>query len=299
MNTDKESRSNVPSAGEPTESTSAYCIDEGAFSVTVLSDGYITLPGEILVPGVTPEERSALLGRVDAPAGILRSQCNIPLIRTGTDLILVDIGAGAKYQSTDGKLSSNLQAANVDPEAITRIVFSHAHPDHIWATLADDGGLRFPNATYYIGATEWDFWMNPDYPTAMPPALHEFAIGAQRDLSAIKERVVMLNDGDEVVAGMRAVNSAGHTPGHMSFELAGPNGLLIMADVAHNSIVSFEHPEWCFGYDILPDLAIQNRVGLLKRAATDQIRLLGYHWTYPGVGYAEVRDCGFHFIADK
>jgi hypothetical protein len=26
---------------------------------------------------------------------------------------------------------------------------------------------------------------------------------------------------------------------------------------------------------------------LIERAASDRIKLLGYHWTYPGVGFAE------------
>jgi len=86
---------------------------------------------------------------------------------------------------------------------------------------------------------------------------------------------------------MQALDTAGHTPGHLSFALAGGDGLIIAADVATNQIVSFEHPEWKFGYDTIPDLAIQNRVRFVDRAATDRVKLLGYHWSYPGVGHVE------------
>ena len=274
-----------------------YSFTEGEFEITVLSDGYISLPGEILVPDVTPSDRAAILGRIDAPGGVVHAQCNIPLIRKGDDLILVDIGSGRKYQPSDGRLTENLVAAGVDPAQITKVVFTHAHPDHIWATLADDGGLRFPNAAYHIGAAEWDFWTDPDYLTSMPDALHDFARGAQRDLSALRERAVMMKPGDDIVTGLRALDTAGHTPGHMSLELAGSNGLLITGDVANNEIVSFEHPDWAFGYDTLPDLGISNRKRLLDRAATDRVRMLGYHWTYPGVGYAERRDGAYRFVS--
>ena len=280
----------------PALASPAYSFTHGDFHITVLSDGFITLPGEILVPKASAEERAEILSRIDAPNGVVRAKANIPLLRKGDDLILVDIGSGRKYQPTDGLLAADLQGAGIDPSAITKVVFTHAHPDHMWATLREEGGLRYPNATFYVSASEWDFWMDPDYLTTMPDALHDFVKGAQRDLNAVKERVVMLKAGDDVISGMRVLDTAGHTPGHISLELAGAEGLLITADVANNQIVSFEHPDWTFGYDTLPDLAIQNRQKLLDRAATDKVKLLGYHWEYPGIGFAERNGSAFRFV---
>ncbi len=275
---------------------SDYGFTQGEFKITVLSDGFITLPGEILVPDASAQERADILARTDAPGGVVRAKTNIPLIRKGNDLILVDIGAGRKYQPSDGDLTDNLKAAGTDPADVTKVVFTHGHPDHIWATLAEDGSLRFPNATYYVGATEWNFWMDPDYLTSMPEGLHDFARGAQRDLGAVGDRIVMLQPGDDVVTGLSVLDTAGHTPGHLSLELAGPEGLIITADVANNEIVSFEHPDWTFGYDTDPELAIQTRRRLLDRAAADRIKLLGYHWQYPGVGYVERKGSAFRFV---
>lgn len=275
----------------------SYRFTHGAFDVTVLSDGFITLPGEILVPDGATADRAAVLSQVDAPGGIVHAPCNLPLIRSGQEVILVDIGSAGRYQPTDGQLTENLRAAGVEPASVTRVVFTHAHPDHIWATLAEDGGLRFANATYHVGATEWDFWMDPDYATKAPAAFHDFFRGAQRDLTAVRDRVVRMKPGEDVVTGLRVLDTAGHTPGHLSLELAGAEGLLITADVANNQIVSFAHPDWAFGYDTLPDLAIRNRQKLLDRAATDRVKLLGYHWTYPGVGYAERKDGAYRFVS--
>lgn len=275
----------------------AFSFTQGEFQITVLSDGFISIPGDVMVPDVAPEERAAILARLDAPGGNVRAKCNIPLIRNGKDLILVDIGSGRKYQPSDGSLAEHLKAAGFDPTAITKVVFTHAHPDHIWATLADEGGLRYPNATYYVGAAEWNFWTDPNYLTAMPNALHEFARAAQRDLGAIQARVVMLKPGDDVVTGLRALDTPGHTPGHLSFELAGQEGLLITVDVATNEIVSFENPNRKFGYDTLPERAIATRRQLLDRAATDKIKLLGYHWAYPGIGYAERANGAYRFVS--
>ena len=273
-----------------------YAFQHGDFAIEILSDGHISIPADMVVAAARPEERAGMLERLAPRDGSLEINTNIPLIRTGADIILVDVGAGPKYQPTDGHLSRNLAATSLAPEAVTKVVFSHAHPDHIWGTIAEDGRLRFPNAIYYVGEMEWAFRMDPDYATTMPAGLHDLARGAQRDLGAIADRVVLLKPGQEVVTGMRALDTAGHTPGHLSFELSGEAGLIITADAATNQIVSFEHPEWSFGYDTIPDLAIRNRVRLGDRAAGDRVKLLGYHWAYPGIGHVERGRDGAHFL---
>jgi glyoxylase-like metal-dependent hydrolase (beta-lactamase superfamily II) len=274
-----------------------YSFVQGEFQITIVSDGYITVPIDIVAPEGTPEERNDILTRTgELKAGLVKSKTNIPVIRRGRDTILVDIGSGDKYQPSDGRLSANLKASGIDAGAVTKVVFTHAHPDHIWGTLTVEGDLRFPNATYYVGAAEWNFWMDPDYRANMPSVLHEFAEGAQRDLGAIRERVVMLAPGDDIVTGLRTLDTAGHTPGHLSLEMAGGTGLIISADAATNEIASFAHPRSRFGYDTIPDLAIRNRAHLIERAATDRIKLLGYHWTYPGVGFAERKGNGYRYV---
>jgi glyoxylase-like metal-dependent hydrolase (beta-lactamase superfamily II) len=286
---EREKRATAPSQN--------HSFGQGEFEITIVSDGYITVPIDIVAPEGSPEQRNDILRRTGNPqAGLVESKTNIPIIRKRDDLIIVDIGSGDKYQPSDGRLSANLAAAGIDRSAITKVVFTHAHPDHVWGTLTDSGHLRFPNATYYVGAAEWNFWMDPDYRNNMPAVLHEFAEGAQRDLGAVRDRVVMLKPGDDVVTGLRAIDTAGHTPGHLSLEMAGGEGLIISADAATNEIASFRDPSAPFGYDTIPDLAIRNRVRLIERAATDRIKLLGYHWTYPGVGFAERDGNGYRYV---
>ncbi|RDJ27228.1 MBL fold metallo-hydrolase [Bosea caraganae] len=276
----------------------AYRFKHGEFDITVISDGYLTLPAEIIMPTASVDERADLLKRLGGTADSAQMKTNIPVIRVGSDLILVDTGSGDKFQATAGNLVENLKAAGIDPAAITKVVFTHAHPDHSGGTLGKDGKLAFPNAAYYASAAEWQFWTNPDYKTAMPEALHPFAVGAQRDLFAVKDRVTLVKPGDEIVSGMRVLDTAGHTPGHISLELAGGAGLIITADAATNHLISFEHPDWRFGFDLQSDLAIANRKRLVDRAANERLKLLGYHWAYPGVGYAERNGSAFRFVAE-
>ncbi|HTO31233.1 MAG TPA: MBL fold metallo-hydrolase [Pararhizobium sp.] len=277
--------------------TETHRIAQGDFDITVLSDGYITLPADIIMPEASPAERTDILKRLGGNADSAPAPANIPVIRTAKDIVVIDVGSGTNFQATAGTFGTNFDTTGIDPKDATKVVFTHAHPDHTGGTLTEAGKLRFPNAEYFVSEKEWAFWTDPDFETKMPKALHDFARGAQRDLFAVKDRVNLVKDGDDIVTGMRVLDTAGHTPGHISLELAGGDGLIISADAATNRIVSFEHPGWKFGFDTEQDVAIRNRQALMDRAATDRIKLLGYHWTYPGIGYAERKGTGYRFAA--
>ncbi|WP_201841851.1 MBL fold metallo-hydrolase [Microvirga zambiensis] len=269
---------------------------QGDFDIIVVSDGFLTLPISIVAPEAAPLEQTDIIRRLGGNADTVQPRANIPLIRVGQDLILVDTGSGDKFQPTAGRLTANLAAVGVDPASVTKVVCTHAHPDHIGGTLAPGAGLTFPNATYFVSEAEWQFWTDPNYRTTMPDALHELARGSQRDLSAFKGRVNLVKPGEDIVAGMRVLGTAGHTPGHISLELAGGEGLIITGDAVTNHIVSFEYPGQKFGFDMQHDVAIANRKALLDRAANDKIKLLGFHWSDPGVGYAERKDNAYRFV---
>jgi hypothetical protein len=71
-----------------------YGFKQGNFSISVVSDGFISIPGNIFAPDAAPQELVEILGRLDSHAGVVRAKTNIPVIRSKNDLILVDIGAG-------------------------------------------------------------------------------------------------------------------------------------------------------------------------------------------------------------
>jgi glyoxylase-like metal-dependent hydrolase (beta-lactamase superfamily II) len=269
---------------------------QGDFDIIVVSDGFLTLPISIVAPEAAPHEQTDIIRRLGGSADTVQPRANIPLVRVRQELILIDTGSGDKFQPTAGRLTANLAAAGVDPASVTKVVCTHAHPDHIGGTLAPGAGLTFPNATYFVSEAEWQFWTDPNYRTTMPDVLHEFARGSQRDLSAFKDRVKLVKPGEDIVTGMRVLDTAGHTPGHISLELAGGEGLIITGDAVTNHIVSFEYPGQKFGFDMQHDVAIANRKALLDRAANDKIKLLGFHWSDPGVGYAERKDNAYRFV---
>ncbi|APG86645.1 metallo-beta-lactamase family protein (plasmid) [Sinorhizobium americanum CCGM7] len=95
---------------------------------------------------------------------------------------------------------------------------------------------------------------------------------------------------------MLVVDTPGYTPGHISIELAGDRNLLVTGDACTNDVIFFEHPPWHFGFDTDAETALKSRQMLLDRAASEKLRMLCYHWAYPGIGYAERRGSGYAFL---
>ncbi len=274
-----------------------YSFKQGTFDVTVVSDGHLVLPIGVFAPDAPPEALKALFTAAGVTGNEVQGPANVTLIKSGADLIMFDNGSGTEFQPTAGKLIENLKLAGIDPASITKVVFTHAHPDHIWATVGAGSVLNFPNAAYYCAAAEWDFWMGKDILTQMPKEMHPFVLGAQKHLNGAKDRVTMVKPGDDIVSGIRVLDTFGHTPGHVSFEVAGDGGLIIVGDAIGLPFIYFPHPEWSFAFDAIHDLAVANRKKLLDRAATDKIKMLGYHWPYPGIGHAEKKDGAYQYVA--
>lgn len=274
-----------------------HSFSHGDVTVMVMSDGHLTLPISLVGANASPEEVKAVFAAIGVTGDTMQPATNPTLIKAGNDLILFDTGAGAGLYETAGKLKDSLAGANIDPASITKVVFTHAHPDHLFGTSADGGALTFPNATHYVAQAEWDFWTHPDTPGKLPEQMRPIALGAQKHLGATKEKVVMVKPGEEIVAGITVIDTKGHTPGHVSFAVPGDGGgLILVGDAIPSAALYFPNPGWHFAFDADKDQAVATRKALLDRAATDKVKLLGYHWTYPGLGYAERDGTAYKFV---
>jgi glyoxylase-like metal-dependent hydrolase (beta-lactamase superfamily II) len=267
----------------------------GAFEVTVVSDGHLVLPTSFLAPDGPPDERAAILKAAGQTAELYESPTNITLIRTGTDLILVDTGSGDRFMPTAGKLWDNLKAAGIHKSEITKVIFTHGHPDHLWGTVDELDELMLPRASYYVGSAEWDFWHGENADRGLPAERAGFVTGARRNYATIKDRVEMFKPGDDIATGLRIIATPGHTQGHASLELIGGDGLIVGGDALTHPLISFQHPGWRPTADHVPDQAAQTRVKLLDRLASDRSRLIGFHLPYPGLGLVERKDGAYRF----
>jgi glyoxylase-like metal-dependent hydrolase (beta-lactamase superfamily II) len=281
----------------PAFAATPHSFTHGAFEVMVVSDGHLTLPVSMLAPTAPPTERAALLQAAGQTAEQYNSPTNITLIRTAADLILIDMGSGDRFMPSAGRLWDNLSAAGIDKTKITKVIFTHGHPDHLWGAVDDLDDVVLPDATFYVGAPEWDFWQGDNATRGLPEERAGFVTGARRNYAAIKSKVKMYKAGDDIVTGVRAIATPGHTQGHMSLELAGNDGLIVGGDVLTHPLISFVHPEWKPTADHVPDVAVDTRKRLLDRLAADRSKLIGFHLPYPGVGTVERKDGAYRFVA--
>ena len=271
----------------------------GAIEVIAVSDGALNVPLPFAFPETPPDQLASLFTAHGLPAGGTPNPTNVTLVKTGAELVLIDAGSGANFQPTAGKLLENLEAAGIDPAAITTVVFTHGHADHLWGALDDfEDAPRFPKARYVMAAQEWDFWTHPDTPDRVPEAFRGMALGSARILKRIGNRLERRKAGDTVAPGLTYVATIGHTPGHMSVMVeSGRDRLLVGADALTHVAVSFARPDWRVGSDYDGDRAIATRKRLLDRLATERTPLIGFHLPYPGHGLVERTGLAYRFVA--
>jgi glyoxylase-like metal-dependent hydrolase (beta-lactamase superfamily II) len=279
--------------------TSPQTLQVGGIAVSVISDGQLEMPVAFQLPRTPGSEVDALFraAGTETPRQ-LTALTNVTLVKTGDELVLVDAGSGSTFQATAGKLADNMEAAGIDREAITKVVFTHAHADHLWGVIDDfDDTERFPNASYVISGAEWDFWMHPDALSGMPDALQGMARGTRRILKRIEDRIERRKPGDTLATGLTFLDAKGHTPGHMAVLVESNNErLLIGGDALTHSIVSFAKPDWPWGSDVDQDVGIGTRRRLLEQLAGERLPLIGFHLPWPGRGFVERHGGTYRFV---
>ncbi len=268
----------------------------GDGELLVISDGHLTLPPSFIAPADTdPDELQALLARYNLPVDRSTPDCNIALWRSADRLVLFDVGAGPNFMPSAGQLLANMEALDIDPGDITDVVFTHAHPDHLWGLVDDFDELAFPEANYYMGRAEWDFWRAADTLEKMPEERKTFVVGARNRFAYLEDRIRLFDAGAEVIPGIEAIDTAGHTPGHMSFALhAGSESVVLAGDAITHVALSFERPDWPSASDHNPEQGRHTRRKLLDRLASDKSQLVGYHLPHPGLGRVAVS--GNHYL---
>jgi glyoxylase-like metal-dependent hydrolase (beta-lactamase superfamily II) len=151
-----------------------------------------------------------------------------------------------------------------------------------------------------IGKIEWDYWMDPDTVDAIGEARASFAVGAKRRLESIKDNVVFFNDGEEIIPGVAARATFGHTPGHMALEVRqGTEAVMIVGDCIGNHHVAFEKPEWHSGSDQDQEKAALTRLRLLDQLSLEKTRIIGFHLPGNGTGFVDKTASGYAFVPEE
>ena len=274
-------------------------IDLGSATISTISDGTITLPGSLSFdPGMPSSELEVILKDFDLSKDELTRECNLTLFDNGTKKVLFDAGAGVDFLSGMGNIIDSLEAIDLSTDDITDVVFTHAHPDHIWGVLDDFDDLTFQNANYHMGRTEWEYWFDTETVNKVREDRIAMAVGAKRRLEALEGNINLFESNDEIMGGIKALSTPGHSPGHMSFEVGkSSQKALVIGDALNNHHVAFRKPEWISaGLDQAPNLAADTRKKLLEKIVSEQLKIVGFHLPNGGIGHVEKVGEGYNFV---
>ena len=264
--------------GPATVAPAAHDATLGKLKLTTLHDAQFVVPNDSKTFGVGADtaDVTALLRKTGAPTDRITLSVNALLVRMGHRVVLIDTGIG---QKAHGELLESLHDAGVKPTAVTDVLITHSHGDHVGGLVDAEGHLAFPKATIRMSSPEWAFMQSksaPDVAKVVAKKVHPFELGA------------------EVLPGIKSVPLKGHTPGHTGYEISsGKERLLDIGDMAHSSIISLAKPQWGVQFDSDDAAAKATRAETLKQLANDQELVFSPHFPFPGVGHIEAAGDGF------
>ncbi len=224
----------------------------------------------------------------------------VTAIRTGGKVVLFDTGFGTNGPPTVGKLADNMKAAGLDPAAVSTVVISHFHPDHISGLWVKETNAQvFPNAEIMMPEVEYKFWTDPALVEKVPEGLRNHVRRIQSTFPTWKN-IKQYGDGAELAPGVRAIATPGHTIGHMSFLVAsGGQQLFIQSDVTGIHQLFVRNPGWFSMFDSDGPKAEATRRALFDRVIAEKGMIAGYHFGFPNVGTLTKDGNGYAFAAVK
>jgi glyoxylase-like metal-dependent hydrolase (beta-lactamase superfamily II) len=288
----------APAAGK--QAPGYYRYKVGSFECTSINDGARTFPmPDTFVRNAPKEQALAAAEAAYMPKGMITVPFNPQVINTGSKLVLIDTGYGPGIAPSVGLLPAGMAAAGIDPKAIDIVILSHLHPDHINGVKAADGSVAFPNAEIMAPALDWAFWMSDENAAKAEsnPMMKAYFANTRKILSDIASKVTKYEWGKEVAPGIIALDTHGHTPGHTSFVVSsGSSKILIQSDVTNIPEFFLRNPDWHVMFDIDPQQAAATRHKFYDMAAAEKALVVGFHFSFPSLGYVEKAGAGYSLV---
>jgi glyoxylase-like metal-dependent hydrolase (beta-lactamase superfamily II) len=279
---------------------SRYALQIGDVDVMIVSDGVLLLPGAMLAHNAEPAVRAAWLKSNFLPPDAFDWALTVVVVRSGGRTILIDAGMGAEFPDLKkaGRLVPRLEAAGIDLAAVTDVVLTHMHMDHVGGLLVDGVKEQLrPDLQIHVAAAELKFWESPDFSrVSMPPGFPDaLRRTAKKFVQEYRSQLRTFEEEAEVAPGVVVRRTGGHTPGHSVVRVAsGGERLTFAGDLVFT--VGFEHPDWFNGFEHDPEESARVRIDLLREAAASGELLVATHLPFPSVGHVAVDGDAFRWV---
>lgn len=274
-----------------------YRFRVGGFTVTTVHDGFFRRPVEGFVRGVPTAEVQGLLAEAFLPGDTLTIPFTITFVETPRGLYALDSGTGAQMAPTAGQMAANMRAAGLDAGRVQAVIVSHFHGDHITGLTTAQNERAFPNAEIIVPAAEWAWWTDAANSARSPEFQRGTFANTARRFGPYQGRVRQVQDGEEVVPGIRAVAAHGHTPGHTLYHVAdGGDQMMFLADLTNRPELGARRPDWQIVFDFDGDAAAATRRRVFDRVAGERMRVTSYHYPFPANGFIARDGQGFRFV---
>lgn len=208
------------------------------------------------------------------------------LIDTGEKLILIDTGTGdkqldyLKYYGFKGVINFDTELSKLGYNCgdITDVIFTHLHFDHCGGTTKFNADrtkveLVFPNATHWVGETQWNNFLNPN--------IREGDSYFPENILPVQEagKLRLVSENRWICPEVEIRLFDGHTVGQLvSYIHSDDKTYVYVGDVI--PIVACLPVSWISAYDTYPITAMEEKKVLLDEVAEKQQILVFEHDAY-------------------
>ena len=248
-------------------------------------------------------------GSVDPQTSLLRTSIHAWLLRTPTQVVLIDTATGngkdrpgiPVLNHLNEPFLDRLNAAGIRPEQVDLVLHTHLHADHVgWNTSRVDRRWvpTFPNARHVFSGRERGYLAalsaadgsdaairseaklgRMTHPPE--PGVYEDSVLPVIEAGLAREIIV---DGTEVAEGFSFFPSPGHSIDHACIRfISRGEQALFWGDVMHHPL-QFVRPDWNSVFCEFPDAARESRQWAMNHAAETNALVFTTHFAESSIG---------------